>query len=107
MLVESSSDNVVDTVQAGPIGVLDDAASLLESPSTIGKYRIVGLLGRGGMGSVHRAVDPDLEREVAVKVLKASGLRDAGLAERTSLLREAKALARLNHPNVVSVYEVG
>ncbi len=102
----ASSDSGVDTVFAGPVDLLDDADAY-EVPPAIGKYDVVGLLGRGGMGSVYRAFDPDLEREVAVKVLKDAVLRKADPSERASLLREAKALARLNHPNVVAVYEVG
>lgn len=104
--MEASSDSGVDTVLESPLGLVPDDA-LPETPTQIGKYRVVGLLGRGGMGSVYRAVDPSLEREVAVKVLKQSVLRDADEEARSSLLREAKALARLSHPNVVAVYEVG
>lgn len=96
----------MDTVHESPLGLVPDDA-LPETPTEIGKYRVVGLLGRGGMGSVYRAVDPSLEREVAVKVLKQSVLRDADDEARSSLVREAKALARLSHPNVVAVYEVG
>jgi predicted Ser/Thr protein kinase len=70
---------------------------------TLGRYRIERELGTGGMGVVYAAFDPDLERRVALKVL-ASGV--AGTAEQR-LLREARAMARLTHGNVVAVYEVG
>jgi hypothetical protein len=66
-----------------------------------GPFVLVGVLGRGGMGTVYEAVDPMLRRRVAVKLL--SGGRDGG--ER--LLREARAAARLDHPNVVTVYQAG
>jgi eukaryotic-like serine/threonine-protein kinase len=70
----------------------------------IGRYRIVGRLGQGGMGLVHAAHDDELDRPVAIKVLR----RDlAGADARARFLREAQALARLSHPNVVQVYEVG
>ncbi len=72
----------------------------------LGRYRIVGRLGAGGMGTVFSAYDPELDRTVALKVL----LQDpqAGLAElRERLSREARAMARLTHPNVVSVFDVG
>src|SRR5690348_16758394 len=72
--------------------------------TTLGRYRLERLLGEGGMGTVHAAFDPDLERRVALKVL-----RDArsGDEARQRLLREARAMARLTHPNVVTVHEVG
>jgi hypothetical protein len=71
---------------------------------TIGKYRIVARLGRGGVGTVYKAVDQTLEREVAIKVL------NPGLTERELLKRfraEAITLARLNHPNIATLYELG
>src|SRR5438270_5789245 len=73
--------------------------------STLGRYRLEHALGEGGMGVVHAAFDPDLERRVALKVLRAA---DGGGDEaRQRLLREARAMARLTHPNVVTVHEVG
>ncbi|UCF25283.1 MAG: protein kinase, partial [Ralstonia sp.] len=68
------------------------------------RYRLEAELGRGGMGIVYRAHDTLLDRDVAVKVLSHSGLGTEG---RTRLLREAQAAARLNHPNIVSVHDVG
>ncbi len=71
-----------------------------------GKYLIMEEVGAGGMGIVYAAYDPDLDRKVALKLLRRStgpGARDA----RARLLREAQAMARLPHPNVVPVYEVG
>ena len=67
------------------------------------RYRIEAELGRGGMGVVYRAHDILLDRDVAVKVLSATALSDEG---RVRLLREAQAAAKLNHPNIVSVYDV-
>src|SRR5512135_1130134 len=68
------------------------------------RYRLDAELGQGGMGAVYRATDTLLQREVAVKLLNASGLGTAG---RARLLREAQAVARLNHPNIVSLYDAG
>jgi serine/threonine protein kinase len=74
---------------------------------TLGRYRILGELGRGAMGTVYRALDPLIEREVAIKTLSAA-LPEEALAEvRERFLREAKSAGRLNHPNVVTVYDVG
>src|SRR5262245_63822695 len=70
---------------------------------TLGRYRLERELGAGGMGVVHAAFDPDLERRIALKVLRSGGGGDA----EKRLLREARAMARLVHPNVVTVHEVG
>jgi len=69
---------------------------------TLGRLRLERVLGSGGMGVVHAAFDPDLERRVAVKLLHA-GNADA----RARLLREARAMAKLSHPNVITVFDVG
>lgn len=69
---------------------------------TLGGYRLVGLLGAGGMAEVYRAEDLKLGREVAVKVLPATLADDAGYVER--FRNEARQVAALNHPNVVPVY---
>jgi serine/threonine protein kinase/tetratricopeptide (TPR) repeat protein len=71
----------------------------------LGRFEIVARLGAGGMGEVYRALDPQLEREIALKVLPAAMLADA--TARSRLLREARMAARLNHPNVCTVHEVG
>ena len=70
---------------------------------TIGKYRIVDRLGRGGMGTVYRAVDETLHREVAIKVLNAE-LNDPDISRR--FRAEAVAIARLNHPGIALIYEL-
>ena len=72
-------------------------------PKQIGKYRITGMLGRGGMGVVYRAVDPDLDREVALKLVEVR--RFAAPESQVRFAREARALARLCDPHVVQVYE--
>ncbi len=69
----------------------------------IGRYVVERLLGAGGMGVVYAAHDPDLDRRIAVKVLRG----DASDESRTRLLREARAMAKLSHANVITVYEVG
>ncbi|MCX4240647.1 tetratricopeptide repeat protein [Paraliomyxa miuraensis] len=73
--------------------------------SMVGRYIVLELLGRGGMGVVHAAYDPELDRKVALKLMLPG--RDRGGAARLRLQREAQAIARLSHPNVVGVYDVG
>ena len=69
----------------------------------IGKYRVLDRVGRGGMGTVYRALDETLHREVAIKVLNAD-LNDEAVAKR--FRAEAVTVARLNHPGIATVYEL-
>src|SRR5215831_5341272 len=73
--------------------------------TTIGRYTIEALLGRGGMGEVYRARDPQLDRPVAVKVIQTEQAGDQSRIER--FLREARAASALNHPHIVTIHEVG
>jgi eukaryotic-like serine/threonine-protein kinase len=70
---------------------------------TLGHYRIFGKIGEGGMGVVYGAHDEQLDRDVAIKILPAGSLRDESARKR--FRKEAFALARLNHPNIETVYE--
>ncbi len=73
--------------------------------SRVDRYQILGAVGRGGMGEVYAAYHPDLDRRIALKVVGESG---AGAPERRArLLREARAIARLSHPNVIAVHDAG
>jgi hypothetical protein len=75
--------------------------------TNLGRYVLLDPVGRGGMGVVYAAFDPELDRKVAIKLVR-PGVVDGGLAEaRAQLLREAQAIARLSHPNLVTVYDVG
>ena len=73
-------------------------------PPSFGRYRIDTVLGSGGMGIVYRAWDPQLARAIAIKVVRRASDDEKG---RARLIREAQALARLSHPNVCHVYDVG
>ena len=86
----------------------DTAAVPLTRGASIGRYVVLGLVGRGGMGEVYAAYDPELDRKVAVKLLRVKAGNGVSLTEgRQRTLREAQAIARLSHPNVVVVFDVG
>src|SRR5260221_8199611 len=75
---------------------------------TLGRYTLERVLGKGAMGVVYEATDPRLERRVAVKAILKSSLDEAtakDFAQR--FVREAQAVARLNHPNIVQVHDFG
>lgn len=71
----------------------------------LGPYEIVAPLGSGGMGAVYRARDPRLQRDVAIKVLHPDRMSDPDRRQR--FLVEAKAVSSLNHPNILTVYDIG
>ena len=74
----------------------------------VGRYLVVGLVGTGGMGEVYAAYDPELDRKIALKLLRAQSTAGSDASEgRARLLREAQAIARLSDANVVTVYDVG
>src|SRR5262245_3770569 len=81
------------------------AADASRARRRIGKYVLTGRIGKGGMGRVYRGYDEALEREVAVKTLSTEGAQDDDHRKRFSI--EAKAAARMQHPNIVTVYELG
>jgi len=89
-----------------------DAAPGATKGIAIDRYRVLETLGSGGMGTVYCAYDSQLDRKVALKVLRegsvASGVNPSrGSDEAARLLREARAMAKLSHPNVVRVFDVG
>ena len=88
-----------------PAPPVTGAPSLEEVAEAFPRWEILGLLGQGGMGFVYKARQPDLDRVVALKILRPELGRDPAFAERFA--REARVLARLNHPNIVTVFEHG
>jgi serine/threonine protein kinase/predicted ATPase len=83
----------------------DRVADTLAIGSHVGPYRVTALLGSGGMGDVYRAYDLRLDRNVALKILPDRDTHDPSLVERFT--REARAASALNHPNIVTIHEVG
>ena len=74
-------------------------------PTQIGRYTVESLIGRGGMGVVYLARDPNIERQVAIKLLHDPYLTEPKFKERFQ--REARIVARLDHPAIVPVYDFG
>jgi serine/threonine protein kinase len=72
---------------------------------SLGRYRLDAFIGEGGMGRVYRAFDPSLGRPVAIKILPPELVHDRDRLER--FIREARTASALNHPNVVTIYEIG
>ncbi len=80
--------------------------NLLARGATIGRFQVIALVGKGGMGEVYAAYDPELDRNVAIKLLRA-GKNSESDEGRARMMREAQATARVSHPNVVIVYDAG
>src|SRR5690349_10925816 len=97
----------------GAVAPTDPAPDGLSPPlgtgQIIDRYIVIDVLGAGGMGLVYAAYDPRLDRKIALKVLRTDHEVDPSASEQfgARLLREAKTLARLGHPNVVAVYDAG
>jgi len=101
-LSEETSDSLLPLLQrlATP-----PERTVLQAGSFVGRYRIVSLLGKGGMAEVYRAHDVRLDRDVAVKVLRSGGRADSELQRRFET--EAKVVGSLNHPNLLALFDAG
>jgi tetratricopeptide (TPR) repeat protein len=104
-----SKDATTAPLTVGPSVSVDSVSMPSETvsavPFPVSGYEILGLLGRGGMGVVYKARQAGLNRLVALKMITGSGLSDPGNLARFDL--EARAVAKLQHPNIVQVFEVG
>jgi len=87
--------------------VLTDSPGPADGPARIGRFVVIKRIGEGGMGVIYAAYDDQLDRKIAVKLLRPDGTGGTGTDGRARLMREAQALARLSHESVISVYEVG
>jgi Tol biopolymer transport system component len=106
----AASSEAVDGFLETPAMVLSARDLAADEPTlpegtSVGPYRIVSLLARGGMGDVYRAADPRLGRDVALKTLTSADRGDGHAVER--FLQEARITASLDHPNIVRVFDVG
>ncbi len=107
----SSSEDVPTNVVASPAPL----APLAETPpeevlprgATVGRYMVLEKLGAGGMGVVYAAYDPELDRKLALKLLHPGSDHVEKSGGQARLMREAQAMARLAHPNVISLFDVG
>jgi tetratricopeptide (TPR) repeat protein/predicted Ser/Thr protein kinase len=95
--VQSSGDTADESV----------ARESLARGVQVGRFVVLGLVGRGGMGDVYAAHDPELDRKVAIKLLRGRANRGPTAEGRARLMREAQAIAKVSHPNVVVIYDVG
>ncbi len=109
-----ATDDTVADDRADPSARTDASTSADAMPArlargtAIGRFIVIDKVGAGGMGEVFAAFDPELERKVAIKIIRsaADGRQPTAMA-RQRLLREAQAMAKVAHPNVITVYDVG
>jgi serine/threonine protein kinase len=104
MLAENTGEQLLDKTALEIVTIAEQLAPALGPGSTLGHYRIETSIGRGGMGEVYRACDTRLDRKVAVKAIRAGGV--SGSLE-WRLIEEARAASALNHPNIITVYDIG
>jgi tetratricopeptide (TPR) repeat protein/predicted Ser/Thr protein kinase len=94
----------VETIAASGTTTRGTSQGVLDRGTMLGRYVLLGRLGSGGMGVVYAAYDPELDRKIAIKLV----LDDHGrMEDRARLQREAQALAKIHHPNIAAVFDVG
>src|SRR4051794_37302144 len=97
--------SLVDGKAASPLESTEVSRETLPSGTILGPYRLDALIGAGGMGDVYRARDERLGRDVALKILPPDLTNDRERIDRFA--QEAKAASALNHPHIVTIYEIG
>lgn len=106
MLAQKSAGNILDRpAWEGENELLNSTVAPLTAGTQLGPYQIQGILGEGGMGAVYRAFDSRLSRDVAVKILPPAVAGDPERLRRFE--QEARAAGTLNHPNILTIYDVG
>ncbi|MCY1080157.1 serine/threonine-protein kinase [Archangium lansingense] len=104
----SSSEDVPTNVVASPTPLAESPPEeVLPRGATVGRYMVLEKLGSGGMGVVYAAYDPELDRKLALKLLHPGSDQVEKSGGQARLMREAQALARLSHPHVISIFDVG
>jgi tetratricopeptide (TPR) repeat protein len=108
LAVRSEDGSLAEVTLSMRDGAEPTPVATLRRGDVLGRYVVLDTLGQGGMGVVYAAYDPELDRKVALKLVRwERGAETQGSVGRSRLLREAQALAKLTHPNVVGVYDVG
>jgi tRNA A-37 threonylcarbamoyl transferase component Bud32/tetratricopeptide (TPR) repeat protein len=103
-----SADSNVDPLTTGPPAPEPVAVEVLARGATVGRYLVLERLGSGAMGIVYAAYDPELDRKIALKLLRPTQQVAVNQSRREArMVREAKAIAKVSHPNVVAIYDVG
>src|SRR5262245_10648204 len=102
MTTSATNIDLASTIAGG--GIDDAGGCELARGTNVGRFVVLDALGEGGMGVVFSAYDPQLDRKVAIKLVRAASSSEQ---TRARLLREAQAMAKINHPNVVKVHEAG
>ncbi|HEY8378895.1 MAG TPA: tetratricopeptide repeat protein [Nannocystis sp.] len=105
--MEFENTQLAPTTRVGASEPGVDGTGQWSRGSAVGRYVLLDRIGAGGMGTVYAAYDPDLDRKVALKLVSPAKVGAPDSTGRAWLLREAQALARLSHPNVVAVHDVG
>jgi serine/threonine protein kinase len=102
-------NSALSTHESGPphLTASSDDLDVLARGATVGRYLVLERLGAGAMGVVYAAYDPELDRRVAIKLLRPQAGSADPARRQARLVREAKAMARLSHPNVGAIFDVG
>jgi len=108
-MAAGSESDIAETTLSGNADehTVTEPGEALPRGSTVGRYTVLDRIGAGGMGVVYTAFDPQLDRRVALKVMHHGSEGSSGPGGKTRLLREAQAMAKLSHPNVITVHDVG
>ena len=104
LLANAPREEITGATCGSTLGLVGSEAQEAATPRTIARFVLIERLGVGGFGAVWRARDPDLDRDVALKIPRGSGL---SRQESELFFREARAAAQLSHPNIVPLHEVG
>ena len=80
---------------------------MADHPKTIGRYEVLGVLGKGAMGIVYKAVDPVIDRVVAIKTIRLTLSEEELAFYEARFAQEIKTVGKLNHPHIVTIYDVG